>query len=112
MLWKDLKKSDKIIIYLCCIVLLFVGMTLGGLIESAVHRSQQASATIRTDVPERITPSMTYFGEDSRGWHYYVDDYTGVIYIVYDRAYQYGITPAFNADGTLMTRDQLNKGDV
>jgi len=112
MLWKDLSKKEKIIIYLCCIILLIVGMMMGAIIESAVHYNQQKATIDKTGIPERITPSMTYFGEDNRGWHYYADDRTNVLYIVYDGSYQYGITPAYNTDGTLMTRDQLNKGDV
>lgn len=58
---------------------------------------------------KKIAPQMTSFGERNGDWNYYVDENTGVIYIVYNPMNaRYGITPALNADGTPMTRDQLN----
>lgn len=58
---------------------------------------------------KKISPRMTFFGEQNGDWRYYVDENTGVIYIVYNPMNaRYGITVAYNADGSLMTRDQLN----
>lgn len=44
-----------------------------------------------------------------RYW-YVVDENTGVVYIRFSASYEGGITPALNADGTPITRDQLGLG--
>ena len=111
MLWSDLSKKDKIIWCLCCFIILFVGMILGSIVESTIARymvnSDTADVANTEFVPQKIAPYMTYFGEDNNSWHYYVDERTDVLYIVREQSNSFGITPAYNADHSLMTREQL-----
>jgi hypothetical protein len=58
-----------------------------------------------------VNPIMTIYGKDAeKGYFYYaVDERTGVVYIMgggYNRGY---MSPALNADGTPMLRDQLKE---
>ena len=47
------------------------------------------------------------------GCRYVVDNHTGVVYIEYNGGYHGGITVALNADGTPVTKEQLEawRGD-
>lgn len=58
-----------------------------------------------------IRPYMREYSnrEGDRYW-YVVDENTGVVYIRFSAQYEGGITPALNADGTPITRDQLGLG--
>ncbi len=110
MLWKDLKRRDKVIICLCCIIFMALGLMIGGIIHSLTtnQKTIDAAETTVTDfAPAKIAPFMTYFGEANDQWNYYVDERTNVVYMARSRYYGFGITPAYNADGSLMTRDQL-----
>jgi hypothetical protein len=61
----------------------------------------------------------TYFSRYKNGYvcscndaYYLIDNTTGVVYIA---AYCYGgvsVSPAYNADGTLLTKKQLEVGDT
>jgi hypothetical protein len=58
-----------------------------------------------------VKPIMTIYGKDveKRYFYYAVDERTGVVYIMggaYNRGY---MSPALNADGTPMLRDQLKE---
>lgn len=55
-----------------------------------------------------IKPSMrriSSFGDG--GFSYVIDDNTGVVYIQYDSTNQYGITPAYKLDGSLLSEDDI-----
>ena len=62
---------------------------------------------------EYPTPKITVYTDKKEAdvkyeeYYYAVDERTGVVYIVYENQHQYGMTPAINADGTPMTKDQL-----
>ena len=59
------------------------------------------------------TPSITSYGKRTNGgkpiFWYAVDENTGVVYIEYNAYNAHGITVAFNADGTVMTKDQITR---
>ena len=44
--------------------------------------------------------------------YHLIDDITGVVYVVYPVSHGVAITPAYNADGTLLTKRQLEVGDA
>ena len=102
-------KNERVVHFVrnavCTVILLgiiaFVACVLAGIIPIL----PKGNGISEDFVPTKVAPSMTYFGEANGNWHYYVDERSGVVYIV--NQHSYGITPAFNADGTLMTRDQL-----
>ena len=55
-------------------------------------------------------PNMTRIGTGSgafAGFNYLVDNDTGVVYLEYFGARKYGITPCYNSDGTLKTKDDI-----
>lgn len=58
-----------------------------------------------------VKPSMIIYGKDAGNMFFYyaVDKKTGVVYIIGDGYNWGGMAPAFNADGTLMLKDQLKK---
>ena len=39
----------------------------------------------------------------------YVDEYTGVEYLIYDGCYNGGMCPRYNADGTLKINEEFRK---
>lgn len=43
-------------------------------------------------------------------WHI-IDNVTGVVYVIYVDKFGVAITPAYNADGTLLTAKQLEVGE-
>lgn len=43
------------------------------------------------------------------GYHYLIDNNTGVVYLEYDSAYGRTITVMFNSDGTVMTEKDIKK---
>lgn len=43
------------------------------------------------------------------GYHYLIDNNTGVVYLEYDGAYGRTITVMFNSDGTVMTEKDIKK---
>lgn len=43
------------------------------------------------------------------GYHYLIDNNTGVVYLEYDGAYGRAITVMFNSDGTVMTEKDIKK---
>ena len=46
------------------------------------------------------------------GPYHLIDNLTGVVYVVYPGTRGAVITPAYNADGTLLTKKQLEVGDT
>lgn len=56
------------------------------------------------------TPDITVDKYESREFRYVVDERTGVVYIVMYAGYKGGITVAYNADGTVMKREDLCRG--
>lgn len=56
-----------------------------------------------------VKPNMIIYGKDKDNiyFNYVVDKKTGVVYIIGDGYNWGGMAPAFNADGTLMLKDQL-----
>ena len=44
-------------------------------------------------------------------WHI-IDNVSGVVYVIYVDKFGAAITPAYNADGTLLTKKQLEVGDT
>lgn len=82
---------------------------MGMVAQTIVTNNQRNSNDTNSEfVSTKMAPQMTFFGEENGNWRYYVDDSTGVVYITYGNSYSYGITPALNADGKPITRDQLN----
>ena len=60
-----------------------------------------------------IKPEMNVYGSsiyiEGMRYYYVVDEVTGVVYLECDGVRRHGITVAFNADGTVMTKDQIIK---
>ena len=102
--WKESENHEKILIACIAIFLIVLGVAIKGLIDTIVANNQAQTANKEFT---KIAPSMTFFGEDNNHWRYYADDRTNVIYIVRYANGISGITPAYNTDGTLMTRDQF-----
>lgn len=71
--------KNRVIIFVVCVVLIVVGM-----VAALVGCSNDAIRS-KDDVSHRI----------------FIDEDTGVEYIVYKKDYGLGITPRYNADGTL-----------
>ena len=44
--------------------------------------------------------------------YHLIDNVTGVVYVIYPASHGVAITPAYNADGTLLTKKQLEVGDT
>ena len=104
-------KNERVVHFVrnavCTVILLgiiaFIACVLAGIIPIL----PKGNGISEDFVPMKVAPYMTSFGESNNDWHYYVDERSGVVYIARDQTYGFGITPAYNADGTLMTRDQL-----
>lgn len=123
-LWKEATRYDKIVVCIIVIGFWLLGIFFDAIThvgyDAVVAWNQPAEAEEgdkKDDEPaaakqfssKKIAPQMTFFGEQNGDWRYYVDENTGVIYIVYNPMNaRYGITVAYNADGTPITRDQLN----
>lgn len=62
-----------------------------------------------TAVKGGVYPKIVQYGADTGEYTYFytVDERTGVVYIVLDGLYRGGITVALNADGTPVTKEQL-----
>ena len=62
-----------------------------------------------TYVKSLTYPKITQYGTDTGTYTYFyaVDERTGVVYLVLSGAYRAGITVALNADGTPVTKEQL-----
>ena len=56
-------------------------------------------------------PNVTRIIEPNNdvGYNYLIDNNTGVVYIEYDGTYRHAISVMFNADGTIMTEDDIKK---
>ena len=53
-------------------------------------------------------PNMIVIGSMSDwGWHYAIDNTTNVVYIVHVGYNSFGITVAYNTDGTVMSKDDI-----
>lgn len=64
------------------------------------------------DYKDYEKPNMTVFGDTSTcGWYYAVDNTTNIVYIIHIGTHAFGVTVAYNADGTIMTKDDI-KGNV
>ena len=58
---------------------------------------------------------FTRYEEDSIWYseeYHLIDNITGVVYVVCNVNHGTAITPAYNADGTLLTKKQLEVGDT
>lgn len=56
-----------------------------------------------------VYPKITQYGADTRinTYYYAVDERTGVVYLLFEAGKRAGITVALNADGTPVTKEQL-----
>lgn len=62
-----------------------------------------------TIVKGDVYPKIVQYGADTNEFTYFyaVDERTGVVYLLFDAYKRAGITVALNADGTPVTKDQL-----
>ena len=62
-----------------------------------------------TMVEGGVYPKITQYGADTRinTYYYAVDERTGVVYLLFDAEKRAGITVALNADGSPVTKEQL-----
>ena len=67
--------------------------------------SGKAGTKVERSVYTKITQYGTGTGTNS--YFYVVDERTGVVYIAFEGLYRGGITVALNADGTPVTKEQL-----
>lgn len=92
------------------LVIFFVGM-IAIVLDS--RESSGVYAEKRFDNNEIIRPLMKqleneYYKADGT-YYYTVDERTDVVYIEYDGFNRHAMTVAYNADGTVMTKEQLEK---
>lgn len=70
----------------------------------------QAQADYRdTEDYELLNVTRIISRYNDLGYHYLIDNNTGVVYLEYDDAYGRAISVMFNADGTLMTEKDIKK---
>lgn len=64
---------------------------------------------IGTRVEGSAYPQIMQYGIDTKEnvYYYAVDERTGVVYLMFDNSYRGGMTVALNADGTPVTKEQL-----
>lgn len=56
----------------------------------------------------KMTPVNTNYLTD---YYYTIDERTGIVYIEFDGYNRHGITVAYNEDGSVMRREDLEKND-
>lgn len=93
----------KLLILLITILLLFTSVGC----ESTTYEEARSSNDMEF-FGEYFT-LLYEWGSPSEGWYYvmYAND-TGVKYMYFHRGYRGGITPLYNADGTLQIYENLN----
>lgn len=111
---KEISKPTLALFFLSMVVIFLCGFIAGNLVGgiSDANTNEVVFSSETPTVEKKIAPKMTYFGEANDVWHYYVDEETDVLYIAMSATNssldtRYGLTVAFNADGTPMTRAQL-----
>ena len=66
--------------------------------------------TVSKDIRPQMEPIYNKFGGVPCDDYYYtVDENTGVVYIEVDGFRRHGITVAYNADGTIMKKEDLGR---
>ena len=91
----------KKIIVLAILILCLVGC---GDSKPGVYKSSLADVQTLEDYKELDLVSNN---KRDNGYSYSLDKNTGVVYLEYYGYYKYGITVMFNADGTIMTEDDI-----
>ena len=61
--------------------------------------------------PSRAIDTLVYIGSQNNDFYYYYDKDTKVMYVVYIDIYKAGITPLYNADGTLKLYEGEDKNE-
>lgn len=68
----------------------------------------QSGTTVKGDVYPKIIQYVQYGADTTEYTYFYaVDERTGVVYLLGQDYYRLGITVALNADGSPVTKDQL-----
>lgn len=85
-------------------------LCLGGCGDSkpGIYKSSPADVQTLEDYKELDLVSSN---NGDYGYSYLVDKNTGVVYLEYRGYYKYAITVMFNADGTIMTEDDIKNMD-
>lgn len=91
----------KKIIVLAILILCLVGCG-----DSKPGRYKSSPADVQT-LEDYKELDLVSNNERDYGYSYLVDKNTGVVYLEYHGYYKYGITVMFNADGTIMTEDDI-----
>lgn len=81
----------------------FLSVVVGNFIVKQVNTESQLQNSI-------TTPKMTVYGnvvENNISWGYVIDENSGIVYIIYNDWKRGGMSPAYNSDGTIMTKGDL-----
>lgn len=93
----------------------FVIITVSILIVLCLTGCSKAGRQASTVIDSKIAyPNMTVYEDRDDRFYYAVDESTGVVYLIYISNEGYynstgGITVAYNSDGTVMTKEQLEE---
>ena len=67
----------------------------------------EKKATVEKPSPYKDT--LVYIGSQNNDFYYYYDKDTKVMYVVYIDIHSAGITPLYNADGTLKLYEEVKE---
>ena len=114
--FKKMMKSDQLL-NIIKILLLIVLIASAAVIITATSVSSQAAEGptaaqaehVKYQNDKRILPDIVTYRASANmiNYSYVVDRRTGCVYIVAEGERRYGITPAMNPDGTVVTAEQL-----
>lgn len=84
-----------------------------GCVLTGCDHDDGTAARINVSSKNAALPEITVYADGwnipNMNYYYVVDENTGVVYIECDGMYRHGITVAFNADGTVMTKKDILK---
>lgn len=88
---------------------LLVALSLLTIISITGCRGQAQADYGDTEDYELLNVTRIISRYNDLGYHYLIDNNTGVVYLEYDGAYDRTITVMFNSDGTVMTEKDIKK---
>ena len=69
-----------------------------------------AGCITEEETEEKVSPDVYILRDETPHYIFvYVDEYTGVEYLIYDGYHSGGVCPRYNADGTLKINEEFRK---